>query len=104
MRCQFVVGQRVVCVLDGPWMRYPTLELDHCGPKKNEICVVEEISDFGQYYVNENFPAIGLRLRGHEGHYIYTLFRPLSERPKETSIEVFKTLLPPTPAKVREDA
>lgn len=98
MICKFVVGQRVVCVIAG-WCRIDGAPVSG-GPVEGDVCRITGIFPCENLtYVD---PLVGLELAGHEGTYDHTSFRPLQERPRETSVEVFRELL--SPVRVREDA
>lgn len=105
MICPFTVGQRVVCVMDKwypfGWVndKFVRLDVIEPVPKRGEICKI--IGMDRQDYIN----SIGLVLEKYPNQdFCFRGFRPLNERPKETSIEVFKKLLNPTNHKQLEKA
>ena len=93
MNCNFVVGQRVVAINEVGW--YPLGGGPQVpGPKKDDICKILEIMP-SLFTYPDGSPIIALRLAGWDGGYSSRSFRPLNEKPQETSIEVFKKLLTP---------
>jgi hypothetical protein len=103
MNHPFVVGQRVVCVID----RFQTYQFNlgrgtlsktdlDPTPAKGEVVQITKISTepiLIQYIKDD----VVLSLKEYPKSLFPAMyFRPLQERPTETSIEVFKKLLIPT--------
>jgi hypothetical protein len=93
MICPFTVGQRVVCI-NPVWIQInPQAENygEHIkGPKVNQIYKITSVDVWGNY--------VYLKLTTFSEHMLWNsvCFRPLNERPAETSIEIFKKLLDPS--------
>ena len=99
MKCKFVPGQKVVCVINREWIAYegriPNIPL----PKRGDIVTVKKLhTDVAEKI------EVGISLKEYPDHihFAHYDFRPLNEKPKETSIEVFKKLLTPTQKFVKE--
>jgi len=95
MKCKFVVGQKIVCITSN----WPTLP-EETAPELNKIYTVRELTVdmFGSVlvYLKEIInPKISTNEGFRERAYAAEYFRALKEKPKETSIEVFKKLLTP---------
>lgn len=109
MKCQFTIGQWVVCIASGAWTDYEisansVITLGQCkGPVRNEICKITDIQPLDHPPGHELF-CVGLQLQGYPGWYGWKNFRPLNERPKQTSIEVFRKYLCVVSKKVDEQA
>lgn len=78
MDCKFVVGQKVVCVHEGPWCHY--LLGESGGPARDEVCEIVGI--------RADWDAVYLDLRSYdENVYHYRYFRP------STDISIFTAIL-----------
>lgn len=95
MECKFEAGQRAVCVNPNPhWVSLGSGE-EVAGPAMNQIVRIREVKKV----TGHNYEIIGLNFAEFQenGYFDHRFFRPLNERPNETTIEVFKKLLPPAP-------
>jgi len=109
MKCKFEVGQKVVCI-SSSWVddrgQVPPCPL----PQSGEIVTIAKIipDDNPMYEIllqlKEYSSPVGFGPQGlpHIPQFAHYDFRPLNERPTETSIEVFKKLLTPTKKNVLE--
>lgn len=96
--CSFKVGQHVVCIHDGPWVSCYHGNIFN-GPKKNAILKITDMEP-SPLMMNGVY-LIGLAFREFpHACFVHRLFRPLQEKPKKTSIEIFKKLQ--TPNKIKE--
>lgn len=87
MKCTFVAGQRVVCVADN-WINVATRQAVS-GPAKDAVLKILEI-DATLLHIVE---YVGLSLEGWEGEWFdHECFRPLQDRPTETSIEELRQI------------
>lgn len=82
MKCEFVVGQRVVCIKVGEWTRIVSAGgASEEPPKNGEVCTISRIFCFCEY--------IMLELEGFAYGYDAKRFRPLAE----PDISVFNAIL-----------
>ena len=98
MECKFEVGQKVVCIAEKPWNNGFVIVP---GPTKGDIVTITYVG------TNPKYSWIGIGLKefpiadqpgdafGERRIFNAGCFRPLNERPTETSIEVFQKLLTP---------
>lgn len=107
MKCTFVVGQRVQCIVKVPWdmeKQFPT----HVYPRYGMVLTISEMLVLpdrqGLSDVFLRFKEIILQYMEqgavHESLFHWIWFRPLNERP--TSIEIFQKLTRPNPNKVKQ--
>lgn len=101
MKCNFVVGQKVVCVVD-EWSKAGMMVLlahgPHQFPKKGCIYTIRNIDVFPGGYIYLHFveivnPVISFDHGDWEQGWDHRRFRPLIER--KTDISVFKAMLTP---------
>lgn len=104
MKCEFVVGQRVVCINDNwpEWAIIPGTNLIVPGetrvPMMNEVLTIRQIVPVDSTLLFEG--AVALAFLEIENGWVHHHFRPLQERP--TDISVFTGML--TDVKVPVDA
>jgi hypothetical protein len=106
MRCQFVAGQRVVCVYDR-WRGYYVLfgrrfpaNREIASPRKNQIVRIKNITVCS----DESGDEIMLELHEFASVWNAEGFRPLQERPEKTDIGVFHEILRRQSTTVKEKA
>lgn len=98
MLCPFTAGQRVVCIAEAhSWCILATGRLSN-GPRNGDVCKIVKLEE--PVVINGDV-LVPLKLEGWDDLYDHRAFRALNERPKETSIEVFRKLLTGTPQKVK---
>ncbi len=101
MRCNFVVGQRVVCVLEKDWASCEGAGRVCPGPTKGDICTVNEVLPSGdKVYIGLQEWASVIPEIDSTPMFNADYFRPVDER--KTDISCFTALL--NPVKQREDA
>lgn len=96
MKCQFVVGQHVVCVSDDWHSAISDYLPEHLPAKNNKYSIrgFETFDDSVYLQLNEIRNSPGPF--NHEATWRFDYFRPLNERPVETDISIFKKLLVPS--------
>lgn len=101
MKCDFVVGQKVVCLID-EWSSSGVASLlahaPHTFPQKGKIYTIRNIETFREGFVYLHFveivnPVIPFFHGPWEQGWDYRRFRPLADR--KTDISVFTALLTP---------
>jgi hypothetical protein len=81
------IGQRIVCIKQGPWSCFIWPFEAAAGPKYNEICVIRDIwSGFGGAW---------LAIAGHPGRYADCWFMPLPERTLDGLREIAASIKQP---------
>ena len=86
----FQVGQKVVCIKDGPWV-CAFQSTEHSGPHKGEVCIIKDISTL----LNLTF----LHLNNYETcAFVSHHFRPIVDQGMKTLRAILET--PPTKQKV----
>lgn len=105
-RCNFKIGQKVACILEGPWQDVAGLRLgDQPGPKLGDVVQIVGMDPSGLRI--DGVELVGLLLAEWPGRwYVHCDFAPLREQSTETGMATLRGILDKVPSrtKVREDA